>query len=50
MPRWLWDIVAGPFDAMEGHVTYGFSWRRCVGCYVANDLLVIDINCSPFIE
>lgn len=38
------DILPGPSDAKEeGHVTYGFGRRQCVGRHVANDSLFIDI-------
>jgi cytochrome P450 len=38
------DIAPGPSDAKEeGHVTYGFGRRLCVGRYVANDMLFINI-------
>jgi cytochrome P450 len=38
------DLAPGPSDAKEeGHATYGFGRRICVGRYVANDLLFINI-------
>jgi cytochrome P450 len=38
------DVVPGPSDAKEeGHFTYGFGRRRCVGRHFANNSLFIDI-------
>jgi cytochrome P450 len=38
------NIVPGPPDTKEeGHVTYGFGRRLCVGRHVANNSLFIDI-------
>jgi cytochrome P450 len=38
------DIVPGPSDAKEeGHTTYGFGRRICIGRYVANDSLFINM-------
>jgi cytochrome P450 len=38
------NIAPGPSDAKEeGHVTYGFGRRLCIGRYVANDALFISI-------
>ncbi|KAI0248586.1 cytochrome P450 [Lactifluus subvellereus] len=38
------DIAPGPPDTKEeGHVTYGFGRRFCVGRHVANNSLFIDI-------
>jgi len=37
------DIAPGPSDTKEGHVSYGFGRRKCVGLHVANNSLFIDI-------
>ena len=38
------DIAPGPLNAKEeGHVSYGFGRRQCVGRYIANDSLFINI-------
>jgi cytochrome P450 len=38
------EIAPGPLDTKEeGHVTYGFGRRLCVGRHVANNSLFIDI-------
>jgi len=38
------DIAPGPSDSKEeGHVSYGFGRRLCIGRYVANDSLFINV-------
>jgi cytochrome P450 len=38
------DVVPGPLDAKEeGHISYGFGRRLCVGRYVADDALFINM-------
>ncbi|KAI0245143.1 cytochrome P450 [Lactifluus subvellereus] len=38
------QLVPGPSDAKEdGHRTYGYGRRSCIGKYLANDSLFIDI-------
>jgi cytochrome P450 len=38
------DVAPGPSDTKEeGHFTFGFGRRRCVGLHVANNSLFIDI-------
>jgi cytochrome P450 len=38
------QLAPGPSDAKEeGHMTYGYGRRSCVGKYLANDSLFIDI-------
>lgn len=32
----------------EGHVSYGFGWRTCVGRHVANNALFTDIPMVPW--
>jgi len=37
------DIAPGLSDAKEGHVSYGFGRRLCVGWHLANNTLFISI-------
>ncbi|KAH9980243.1 cytochrome P450 [Lactifluus volemus] len=37
------DVVPGPSDTKEGHLTFGFGRRICVGRHIANDSAFINI-------